>query len=235
MAKDMLVILIGLLLLASPALAQDRVIGLLTLPEVFGGEECTPFTPQAVPLYSEPVAGAREAASIRAGKIAIVSPASGCGELDARVHRNGGATSELPMREYAYEAPAVIVLDRRNGWHKIRLSDGAAWVAPHVNHRFLPLAALFKDALTAITDQFTGQLQREPGGELTGERWKPYEPVRVLEVRQVGDRQWLHVEVLSHSPCDGNILIDPKAIASGWLPAHSASGEPTVWFYARGC
>ena len=59
--------------------------------------------------------------------------------------------------------------------------------------------------------------------------------MRVIEVRQVSGRQWLHIEVLSHSPCDSNINIDPKAIAKGWLPAHSESGEPTVWFSARGC
>ena len=218
---------------ALPAAAQDRVIGLLTLPEVFGDELCAPFSPQAVALYAEPSTG-REAASIRTGTAATVSPASGCGELDARVHR-GGLASELPTREYAYEAPAAIVLDHRDGWYKIRLSDGAAWVAPDAKHRFLPLAALFNEALTAITEQFTGQLAREPGGGLSGERWKPYQDVRVIEVRQVGNRQWLHVEVLSHSPCDGNVNIDPKPIARGWLPAHDERGEPTVWFSARGC
>jgi hypothetical protein len=89
--------------------------------------------------------------------------------------------------------------------------------------------------LTAITDQFTGQLRREPDGELVGERWTEHRDIRVIEVRRVGDRQWLHVEVMSHNICDSNINVEPKPIAKGWMPAHSDTGEPTVWFSARGC
>ena len=116
------------LLLASQADAQDRVIGLLTLPEVFGGEACAPFEPRPVPLYAEP-ASKREVASIRVDQYWSFAPHGGCEGLEVSVHR-GSAKAELPTREYAYEAPAAIALDERNGWFKIRLSDGAAWVAP---------------------------------------------------------------------------------------------------------
>ncbi len=150
------------------------------------------------------------------------------------VHR-GSAKAELPTREYAYEAPAAIALDERNGWFKIRLGDGAAWVAPARHHQFMPLSELFDQALTAITDQFTGRLRSEPGGELIGERWTEHQDIRVIEVRRVGDRQWIHVEVMSHNICDGNINVEPRAIGKGWMPAHSETGEPTVWFSARGC
>ena len=51
--------------------AQDRVIGLLTLPEVFGGEACTPFEPRPVPLYAEP-ASKREVASIRVDQVLVL-------------------------------------------------------------------------------------------------------------------------------------------------------------------
>ncbi len=51
-------VLTTLLLHASRAGAQDRVLGLLTLPEVFGGEACTPFEPRPVPLYAEPASTA---------------------------------------------------------------------------------------------------------------------------------------------------------------------------------
>ncbi|MGE0864598.1 MAG: hypothetical protein AB7P34_11920 [Vicinamibacterales bacterium] len=27
----------------------------------------------------------------------------------------------------------------------------------------------------------------------------------------------------------------PEVVGLGWLPAHAASGEPAVWFSARGC
>lgn len=226
-------IVLTLLALAQPVHAQDRVIGLLTLPEVFGGEACTPFEPRPVPLYDQ-AASSREVASIRVDQYWSFAPHGGCEGLEVAVHR-GGAKAALPTREYAYEAPAAIVLAQRDGWFKIRLGDGAAWVAPARLHQFLPLAELFDQALTAITDQFTGRLRREPGGELVGERWTQHQDVRVVEVRRVGEGQWLHVEVMSHNICDANINVEPKAIARGWLPAHSDTGEPTVWFSARGC
>ena len=140
--------------LASEARAQDRVIGLLTLPEVFGGEACTPFEPRPVPLYAEP-ASKREVASIRVDQYWSFAP----------TRRMRGSRSARPSRQREgqncrrastrYEAPAAIALDQRNGWFKIRLSDGAAWVAPAPHHQFLPLSKLFDQALTAITDQFT--------------------------------------------------------------------------------
>jgi hypothetical protein len=223
-----------IVVLFAPAVrAQDRVIGLLTLPEVFGGEACTPFEPRPVPLYAEP-GSTREVASIRVDQYWSFAPHGGCEGLEVSVHR-GTATAELPTREYAYEAPAAIAVDERNGWFKIRLGEGTAWVAPAKHHQFLPLSELFDQALTAITNQFTGRLRREPGGELVGEQWTQYRDIRVLEVRRVGDRQWLHVEVMSHNICDANINVEPKAIAQGWMPAHSDTGEPTVWFSARGC
>jgi len=39
------------------ASAQDRVIGLLSLPEVFGAQVCAPFEPGQVPLHAAPKAG----------------------------------------------------------------------------------------------------------------------------------------------------------------------------------
>lgn len=226
-------LVLALFVLARPVHAQDRVIGLLTLPEVFGREACAPFEPQPVPLYAGP-ASTREVASIRVDQYWSFAPHGGCEGLEVSVHR-GNAKAELPTREYAYEAPAAIALDERDGWFKIRLSDGAAWVGPAKHHQFLPLSELFDQALTAMTDQFTGRLRREPDGELVGERWEPHQDVRVIDIRRVGDRQWLHVEVMTHNICDANINVEPRAIARGWMPAHSDAGEPTVWFAARGC
>ncbi len=221
------------LLLAARAGAQDRVLGLLTLPEVFGGEACAPFEPRPVPLYAEP-ASTREVASIHVDQYWSFAPHGGCEGLEVSVHR-GSAKTALPTREYAYEAPAAIALDQRNGWFKIRMIDGTDWVAQARQHQFMPLSELFDQALTAITDQFTGRLRHEPGGELTGERWTQHQDIRVLEVRRVADRQWINVEVMSHSPCDANINREPIVIGKGWMPAHSDTGEPTVWFSARGC
>ena len=38
---------------------------------------------------------------------------------------------------------------------------------------------------------------------------------------------------LSHSICQSAEA--PTVTARGWVPAHAGSGEPTVWFFSRGC
>ena len=220
------------LLLASQA-PPERVVGLLTLPEIFGAGGCEPFEPRPVPLYAEPRA-TREVGTIRVDKARAMLPNGGCDGLEVRVYR-GSAAKELPTREIAYEYPAAIVVGERNGWFRIRLSDGAAWLAPARHHRFAPLAELFKEGLAATTDAFSGSLRAAPGGAAIGEPLTKYQDVEVLEVRRVREQYWLHVAVLSHSPCDANLNIEPFAIAKGWLPAHSDTGEPTVWFFSRGC
>jgi hypothetical protein len=47
------------------------------------------------------------------------------------------------------------------------------------------------------------------------------------------DRLWVHIQVMTHSICTSTE--EPKIEAEGWIPAHAGTGEPTVWFYSRGC
>ena len=220
------------LLVAQPATAQDRVIGLLTLPEVFGNEACERFTPQRVPLHDAP--NGAELGWIGVEQYWSFAAHGGCEGLEVRVHR-GREQSELPTREHAYEAPAAIVLGQQGGWFKIRLAEGAAWVNATSRDEFKPLAALFDQALTEITEHFTGRLRSAPGGAFIGDRFAERKTVNVLEVRQVGAAQWLHVEVLDISLCTAPVGKEPQVIARGWMPAHADSGEPTVWFSSRGC
>ena len=220
------------LLWAQPPGAPDRVIGLLTLPEVFGSEVCSPFKPGSVALHAEPT-GAR-IGSIEVDQYWSFAPHGGCEGLEVRVHK-GIVRSALPTREHGYEEPAAIVLAQQGRWFKIRLEDGAAWVNATPRDRFKPLTELFDQALTAITEHFTGRLRNTPGGILTGDRLTNNQSVRVLEVRQAGAAQWINVEVLDYSPCTVPVGKEPQVIARGWLPAHSEAGEPTVWFSSRGC
>jgi hypothetical protein len=43
----------------------------------------------------------------------------------------------------------------------------------------------------------------------------------------------VHLEVMSHSICRS--AEQPAVVGNGWMPAHSSTGEPTVWFFSRGC
>jgi hypothetical protein len=227
--------LVALLALASPAAAQDTVLGLLSLPEVFGNGPCHPFEPAPVSLYATPDARS-PIATIRVDQHWSFAPHGGCEGLEVGVHR-GSTRTDLPTREYAAESPAAIVLEQRDRWFKIRLSGGAAWLLTSPRDRFQSMEELFAQftSLTSIAEAQGAPLADAPGaaGRATDAAPAAGAPVRVLGFREAGDRTWIEVEVLSHSVCDG--AGPPAVIGRGWLPAHTTSGEPTVWFSSRGC
>jgi hypothetical protein len=230
-------ILVAFLLACSPAAqAQDQVLGLLSLPKVFGTGACDPFVPGEITLYAAPDSGV-VVGFVRVASYWTFHAAGGCGGLNVNVHSSAtGSISELPTQEYDYEAPAAIVVEQRGRWFKVRLSDGAGWLRASERNEYLPLEELLIDGLTYLTGAFDGRLAASPGAadlEAERERLSPGRPVRVVESRRVGDQLWVHVEVWSHSVCES--LEEPSVTEAGWLPAHAASGEPTVWFFSRGC
>ena len=230
-------IFILLLLAARPAAAADRIVGLLALPEVFGGGPCAIFTPEDVHVYASPN-DTRVMATIRVERNWSFAPHGGCEGLEVRVHV-GERKQELPTLEYDYEMPAAIVLDHHDGWFKIRLHDQPAWVKASVVDRFMPLTDLFEEfvGVTAISKSFSGRLISGPGstsGPILP-RVGPNQPVRVVEIRDSLGRAWVQLEVLSNSACTAGKDGPPEVIATGWLPLHDADGEPTVWFSSRGC
>ena len=218
---------------AASAFAQEKVLGLLSLPEVFGSRECAPFEPRAITLHSSATDGSL-VGSIEVDQNWSFAPHGGCEGLEVRVHR-GAQKDELPTREYDYEMPGVIVLDQRDGWFKIRLHQGSAWLKASVVDRFMPLSDLFEEftGVTEISESFTGRLSKTPnasGGPIMP-RVSPNQAVRVVEIRD----NWIHVEVLSNSACTAANDGPPQVVSEGWLPLHDPKGEPTVWFSSRGC
>lgn len=141
----------------------DRIVGLLALPGVFGEGPCKPFDPKAITLYGD--AGAtRVIGTIEVDQEWSFAPHGGCEGLEVSVHE-GQQRSELPTREFDYEAPAAIVLDRRAGAYKIRLSGNrSGWVMSSA-HRFLSIESLFEEftGVTFFTGAFNGELRAAPG------------------------------------------------------------------------
>jgi hypothetical protein len=230
-------VVMSLLAGATPSIAQDRVLGLLSLPEVFGQGPCHPFEPAAIALHPTPGA-ALALGSIQVDRHWSFAPHGGCEGLNVSVHGEG-TREELPTLEYANESPAAIVLAEQDGWFKIRLSTGAGWLRASPRDQFMPLAELFSvyPTLTSLTDAFSGPLLDAPEGTAATSKHPlgPGLPVRVLAIRAVGDRPWLQVAVMSHSICDADRGGPPDVESIGWVPAHAASGEPMVWFSSRGC
>lgn len=223
---------------AHPASAQDRVIGLLALPEVFGDGPCARFEPRPVLLYADPD-GKQLIGTIEVDQNWSFAPHGGCEGLEVSVHQ-GNARSELPTREFEYEAPGAITLDRRGLMFRIRLTGNrSAWVQAPAS-RFMSYESLLEEftGVTFFTDAFTGELRNAPALTVANRPTataKPGLPARVIESRRVGDRLWLNVEVFNHSLCDAGAKGPPETIARGWLIAHAADGEPAVWFSSRGC
>jgi hypothetical protein len=231
----------ALIFLITLALAQagtDRIIGLLALPGVFGEGPCKPFEPRAITLYSD--AGAtRVMGTIEVDQEWSFAPHGGCEGLEVSVHE-GDKRSELPTREFEYEAPGAIVLERRGEAYKLRLGgDRSGWVLSPAN-RFMSFESLLEEftGVTFFTDAFDGELRGAPGLTVANKvisQAKPAQPARVIETRRIADRLWLHVEVFNHSLCDAAAQGPPESIARGWVAAHASNGEPTVWFASRGC
>jgi hypothetical protein len=158
------VLVLSLTLLIAPVgRAAEPVIGLLTLPGVFGTAPCERFTPQEVPLYSAPDSSGATGV-IRVDRNWTFAEHGGCEGLTVNVHRHGtNAVAELPTMEYEYEAPAAVVLRQRGRWFELRLSDGTAWVHASASDRYLPLRDLLADGLTYMTDEWDRMLAAVPG------------------------------------------------------------------------
>ena len=167
-----------LLVFSTTAHAADKVIGLLSMPEVFWEERgpCDDqFTARHVLLYSAPQSS-DVVGDIRVDRAASSSDVP----CVVNVHlRRNAAVSELPTDEYAYEQRAGIVLDRRGRWFKLRVDGGAAWVHASSEDRFFPLETLLWEhrELIGATESWDRRLATGPDGNL---RPLPSDPRRHL-------------------------------------------------------
>ena len=115
-----LAIAVAALSYAPPADAQDRVIGLLALPEVYGARHVRAVRAGtgAAACHCRTTHGDR---FIRVDQNWSFAPHGGCEGLEVSVH-HGQQRHQLPTLEYDYEMPAAIVLEQRSGWFRIRLA-----------------------------------------------------------------------------------------------------------------
>lgn len=231
-------ILACFLLTSIPALAsQDRVIGLLTLPAVYGDGPYQKFQPRDVALYPEPDAE-QATGTLRVDRYWTFPEAGGCKGLVVNAHTaQGENVNELPSAEYDYESPAAIVLQARDPWFKVRLAGGAAWLKAQEKSEYFPLEALLMNGLTYIATAPDVQLSDHPralaGAGEDDKTASTGDEVRVVEFIEAENELWIHIEVMSHSICEPGE--EPMVTARGWLPAYGPSAEPTIWFRSRGC
>lgn len=231
----MVTVLAGIAFWSQPALAQERVIGLLALPEVFGQGACDRFTPTPVVLRAAPQGPI-------VATVVVVRPWTyhtngGCAGLEVGVEAPGSATVQpLPTLEYGYEEPGAVVLERRGQWFRVRLEAGSAWLEASPEDEFYGLERLFEDGLTYLTHAWDGTVAASPG---TAGRSVKFagpaadQPVRVSRSSRETGELWFFVEIMSHSICEGRG--EPSVLDRGWVPAHGKAEAATIWFYSRGC
>jgi hypothetical protein len=229
------VLLLSSAFLSQPALAQERVIGLLALPEVFGRGACDRFTPRPVDLRATPQGQV-------VGTVLVVKPWThhsngGCEGLEVGVRAPRAATvQQLPTMEYAYEEPGAVVLERRGKWFRVRLNVGSAWLEASAQDKFYGLEQLFEDGLTYLTEAWSGQVAASPGSvgrPAKFPRLAADQPVRVRRASREKEGLWFFVDIMSHSACEG--VGEPTVADQGWVPAYGKADAPTIWFYSRGC
>jgi hypothetical protein len=146
---------------------------------------------------------------------------------------------EVESREVSYEVGAATAFARVDRWTRIRLTDGRfGWVAPDDAGTWFPYGELVTNRLNYLTGAWSGHVWPAPGAGIPARSSLPWKrerqehPAAVLEAALVGGTLWFRVEILSESPC-----MDPNASVtlSGWIPAFGVEGEPTAWYYSRGC
>ncbi|MEE4184914.1 MAG: hypothetical protein V2J12_04010 [Gammaproteobacteria bacterium] len=144
---------------------------------------------------------------------------------------------QLYQREASYEFAAAEVYAREAFGYQVRLSDGRfGWLAAEHGGSWFAYDELPVNRLSYLTDAWPGFLWPEPGAGLplriVRQDHDTEIPVNTVRSARIGGSLWFYVERLDASPCSGGT---PKVLDSGWLPAYGNGGEPTVWFYSRGC
>lgn len=146
--------------------------------------------------------------------------------------------SDLVGEEIGYEEPAIAVFRVAHPWYLVLTRDSIlGWVRLPAGGTVVPLVELLPEQLTYLTAAWDGEVRPEPGAGTPRPvhgvvRDQGEASAEVLEARQVGDALWLHVRVHRDSPCE--TAGEVEVVAEGWVPAWT-NGQPTVWYYSRGC
>lgn len=143
----------------------------------------------------------------------------------------------LEMREVGYEMPSAVVYAEVDGWYKLRSIDGEfGWLSPDLAGTFFPYPELPIRRLAYIRAPWHGFVWPSAGAGLPhrapDDATVREVPVEVHEMAMVGGFPWFRITVLEKSPCEGG---DGSVAVAGWVPAYGPPGDPSVWFYSRGC
>jgi hypothetical protein len=221
---------------------DERIAGLLEMPEILGEFDCKDFQPRSVSFYSDqskdrPATGMIE---VRANRNPDTPD---CYLPKVTVRRFGANTSveELPTDEVGYETPAAVVYERMGMWFRIALLRGSAWIVREDNVNFLsyPASLTSESYLTYLRQDWDGMLWPAAGTAVAvaaPRGWQAHRgknlPVHVLSTETVGQETWIQIRFETGDVC-GQTLEGVTPL-EGWIPAYRQR-VTSVWFYSRGC
>jgi hypothetical protein len=209
-----------------------HVIGLLTVPQVLGAGPCVPFEPETVPLFAAPGA-AVPVASIKVDENWTFPADGGCEGLKVRIHEEGRLPEELATEEFAYEAPAAIVVARKGDWFQLQTPGRPLWLHGRAPNVYYPLVKLLSEGAAHLTRDWDGSIFAAPSkSRLSPSGMTSEDGVEVLGSRTVSRELWLLVETTTHCRLPDEA---ERPRTRGWIRAYGKTGAPAVWFYSRGC
>ena len=221
---------------------EERIVGLLEMPDILGDFGCKDFQAHSVSLYPEPSKNRPSSGTIEVRPYR--NPDSpDCYESNVAVHRSGvnPSAEELPTDEIGYEMRAAVVYERKGTWFRIALLRGSAWIEGQgsVNLVSYPASLASDSYLTYLRQDWDGMLWPTPAAAAAVAApvgWQAHRgkslPIHVLSTQTVGPETWINIRFETGDVC-GQTL-EKVTPLEGWIPAYRQN-MTSVWFYSRGC
>ena len=221
---------------------EERVLGLLEVPEILGDMECRNFQPRTVNFFASPSKEQRSAGVIEVRPYRLPEdPNCYLGKVVVRRNSVNMPEEELPTEEVGYEMKAAVVYQRSGQWFRIALSKGSGWIEREGTIAFLsyPAGLASDDHLTYLRQDWDGMIWSAPGvasPTAVPRQWQAHRsrqlPIRVLATRTIGSESWIQIRFETEEVC-GRTLEGVTPLA-GWIPAYRQKAT-SVWFSSRGC
>lgn len=151
-----------------------------------------------------------------------------------------GSLEAIEMLDIDYDRIGAAAYGEEHGWYRVRRGDTLLWLPPEAAGPLHGYPDVLVESLSYLAGGWDGRLYATPRPDAARQRldaaWRAMMGGDiVVDVRgtwNLDGAPWILVDLLWPAPCEAE---EPKVIATGWVPAHAASGAPAAWFYARGC
>jgi len=219
---------------------QERIVGLLHLPELYGEYPCQAFKAKKINLYATASDERPPIGTIERTNAHKPPEHPDCDEPIVVVRGLNGNISALPYDESGDEFRTAVAYERSGRWFRIALSRGSGWIqADPDNFLAYPDILMSESFATYLRPGWDGNVWTEPGSgsaEAAPSGWRVYRekeiPIRILATRIVAGVVWIQIRFESEF-CGQTLGKLPPL--QGWLPAYKGSVDTSVWFYSRGC